>query len=362
MKTANLVKLILTQVAAALIGVFAACLVLNVAIGVPTSTAISTLFNGAFGSTHALGQTTVQFIPLALTGLAVALPMRMRLWNIGAEGQFYAGAIGVSAVALNVGGLSTAPMLVVLAVAGMASGVIWALLAAIPRAIWGVNEIITTLLLNYIAIQLAAYLVVGPLQGKQAPGYPITDPFPDAAHMPLIGGGPVSIAVIFVLVAAVAIYALLRFTRSGFEIKMLGASPDTSRVVGISATKNTVLVFGLAGALGGLAGMVQVVGSFGALQQDISPGYGYMAVIIAALAGANLLGTLVLAFLFGGFIVGGLALQTADVPEPFVDLLQGIVLFAAIIGAHLAGLRLTRCSPRKQQTQLTPDVPAGEPA
>jgi ABC-type uncharacterized transport system permease subunit len=355
------IKLALIQLVAVAIGVFASCLVLNLAEGVSVQTAISTLFNGAFGSRQALGQTTLQFVPLALTGLAVALPMRMRLWNIGAEGQYYAGAIGASVVALNVHGLHGPELLVLLALAGMAAGMIWALLAAIPRALWGVNEIITTLLLNYVAIELASYLVVGPLQGTQSPGFPISNQFPAAASLPLIGHGPVNIAIVFPFAAAAVLVMLLRFTRLGFEVKMIGASPETSRAIGISATKNTILVFGLAGALAGLGGMVQIIG-FGALQQNISPGYGYMAVIIAALANASLGGTLVLAYLFGGFIVGGLALQTVGVPAPFVDLLEGIILFAAIIGARLAGLRLTRFVPSRQRRTATRGVGAREPA
>jgi simple sugar transport system permease protein len=337
------------QALAVAVGVLLACAILQAAIGVPVSGAISTLFDGSAGSGPALGQTTLKFVPLALTGLAVALPLRMRLWNIGAEGQYHVGAIGASVVCLKVRGLSQAELLVLAGLAGMVGGTLFALLAAIPRALWGVNEIITTLLLNYVGIALVSYLVVGPLKGTQSVGFPISDQFPAAASFPLLAGGPVHIAVIFPLVAALAIFVLLRFTRLGFEIQMIGASPSAARVVGMSAPKNTILVMGLGGALAGLAGMVEIVGSFGALQQGISPGYGYMAIIIAALASASLPGTLVLAYLFGGFIVGGLALQTANVPAAFVSLLQGIILFAALAGARLAGLRSARLRPTRRR-------------
>jgi general nucleoside transport system permease protein len=347
------------QLAAVAVGVALSALVLA-AIGQSPGHDLSTLFRGAFGTRVALEQTTLKAIPLALTGLAVTLPLRLRLWNIGAEGQYYLGAIASSWVALHFGGWPQWALLAAMALAGALGGGAWALVAAIPRALWGVNEIITTLLLNYVAIQLLAYLVNGPLRGKQTFGFPSSDPFPDASRLPAVGHSQVHVGVFFPLVAALLLLGALHRSQWGFRVRMIGASPVAARVVGMSAARNIVVVLGLGGALAGLAGMVEVSVTFGQLQQGISPGYGYMAIVIAALAGASLLGTLVVAFLFGGFIVGGLALQVLGVPQAFVLMLEGIILFCALAGARLAGLRIPRrAQGRPLQTALeeTPSTP-----
>jgi simple sugar transport system permease protein len=142
-------------------------------------------------------------------------------------------------------------------------------------------------------------------------------------------------------------------------VRLIGASPEAARVAGMSTAKNIVAVLAVGGALAGLAGMIEVANTFGQLQQGISPGYGYMAIAIAALAGTNLLATIVVAFLFGGFVVGGLALQTQSVPQAFVLMLQGIILFCAIGGARLASARRRRrpraaTSPREEGAPSTP--------
>jgi simple sugar transport system permease protein len=329
------------QFAAVAIGLVASVLVLSLA-GHSPGDSLSALFRGAFGSQFALEQSTLKAIPLALTGLAVALPLRMRLWNIGAEGQLYAGAIGATWAVLEFGDASQPLLLAAMSASAAVAGAVWALLAAIPRALWGVNEIITTLLLNYVAIQLLAYLVTGPWRGKESFGFPLTDPFPETAALPKIGASTIHVGVFFPVAAAIVLVLLLRTTRWGFEVRMIGASPDAARVAGMSTARNIVTVMAVAGATAGLAGMIEVGNTFGALQQGISPGYGYMAIVIAALAGANLLATLVVALLFGGFVIGGLALQTRNVPQAFVLLLQGLILFAALAGARLARIRLRR--------------------
>jgi ABC-type uncharacterized transport system permease subunit len=328
------------QLAAVGVGLILSALVL-VTIDVSPWEALTSLLEGAFGSQFALEQSALKAIPLALTGLAVALCLRMRLWNIGAEGQFHAGAIGASWVALTFSSLGGWGLLPLMIVAAMLTGAAWAALAAIPRALWGVNEIITTLLLNYVAILAVAYLVTGPWRSEASFNLPVSDAFPSSAVLPGIGDSALHFGVFFPLVAALVLFVLLNRSRWGYEVRMIGASPDAARLAGMSTVKNILVVMLTAGALAGVAGMVEVSTSFGRLRQGISPGYGYMAIVIAALAAANLGGTLVVAFLFGGFIVGSFALQALGVPQAFVLLLQGIILFCALAGSQLAGKSLT---------------------
>jgi general nucleoside transport system permease protein len=328
------------QLAAVGVGLVLSALILAT-IGVSPWEALTSLLDGAFGSTFALEQSALKAIPLALTGLAVALCLRMRLWNIGAEGQFHAGAIGASWAALAFPDLTAWVLLPLMIVSGMVAGAAWAALAAVPRALWGVNEIITTLLLNYVAILAVAYLVTGPWRSEASFNLPVSDQFGPGAVLPKIGDSLLHIGVLFPLVAAVVLLVLLNRSRWGYEVRMIGASAGAARLAGMSIVKNILVVMLAAGALAGLAGMIEVSTSFGRLRQGISPGYGYMAIVIAALAAADILGTIVVAFLFGGFIVGSFALQTLGVPQAFVLLLQGIILFSALAGSQLAGGRLT---------------------
>jgi ABC-type uncharacterized transport system permease subunit len=337
------------QLAAVAVGLVLSALVLAT-IGISPVKALEALLRGAFGSEFALTQSLLKAVPLALTGLAVAIPLRMRLWNIGAEGQFHAGAIGASWAALTFSTWSAPALLPMMVAAAMVAGGVWALVAAIPRALWGVNEIITTLLLNYVAILTVAYLVTGPWRSTSAFNFPVTDLFGAGAALPkLAAGSLIHVGVFFPLVAAAVLLILLHRSRWGFEVRMIGASPDAARLAGMSTAKHIVVIMLVGGALAGVAGMVEVSTSFGRLRQGISPGYGYMAIVIAALAGANLIGTLTVAFLFGGFVVGGFALQALGIPQAFVLLVQGIILFCALAGSRLAGARLTPWSPTRSR-------------
>jgi ABC-type uncharacterized transport system permease subunit len=346
------------QVAAVGVGLVLSSLILAT-IGVSPWEALTSLVEGAFGSEFAIEQSALKAIPLALTGLAVALCLRMRLWNIGAEGQFHAGAIGASWAALTFSSMTAWVLLPLMIFASMVAGAAWAALAAVPRALWGVNEIITTLLLNYVAILAVAYLVTGPWRSEASFNLPVSDVFGSGAILPGIGDSLLHIGVFLPIVAALVLYVLLNRSRWGYEVRMIGASPDTARLAGMSIVKNILVVMLTAGALAGVAGMIEVSTTFGRLRQGISPGYGYMAIVIAALAGAHLGGTLVVAFLFGGFIVGAFALQALGVPQAFVLLLQGIILFCALAGTQLAGRRLTPWIPTRLRGRRRP-VTTGE--
>jgi general nucleoside transport system permease protein len=334
------------QLAAVGVGLILSTLLLAT-IGVSPWEALTSLLRGAFGSEFALTQSALKAIPLALTGLAVALCLRMRLWNIGAEGQFHAGAIGATWAALTFPTMAAIGLLPLMILASIVAGAFWALLAAVPRALWGVNEIITTLLLNYVAILAVAYLVTGPWRSEASFNFPVTDLFGSGAVLPRIGDSVLHMGVFVPVIAAVVLVVVLNRSKWGYEVRVIGASPDAARLAGMSIAKHILVVMAVSGALAGIAGMIEVANSFGRLRQGISPGYGYMAIVIAALAAADLVATLVVAFLFGGFIVGSFALQALGVPQAFVLLLQGIILFCALAGSHLAGARLTPWIPAR---------------
>ncbi len=294
------------------------------------------IVDSAFGDIGVISDTLVKATPLILTGLACALAFRMRLWNIGAEGQFLMGAWGASAVVLVPLLPPGAPALAVIpamTLAGFAAGALWGFIPGLLKARLAVNEIIVTLMLNYVAALWIAFWVFGPWSEG---GFQLTAQFPReawlprltdlAAQVPVLGGLTVHLGLAFALAAAVAVWLILRRSRWGYEIRLTGDSPSAARYAGIDIARNTIAIFMISGGLAGLAGMAEVSGVVHRLQQAISPGYGFTAIIVAYIARFNPLGVIVAAILFGALILAGREIQPAGVP----GMIQGIVLFSLI--------------------------------
>lgn len=311
--------------------------------GVNPLAAYADLLSDPFGSVFGWTETIVKTIPLILTGLAVLLPARMKLWNIGAEGQLQCGAIAATWVALWTP-LGHSPLAVpALLLAGMAGGALWCLIPGVLRAWLSVNETITTLLLNYVALLLVDYLIYGPWKDPASRGFPLSALFPAAAKLPvLIPGTRVHLGLILALVAVAATMFVLHRTRWGLEIRIIGDNPQAARYAGISLVWNIVLAMGAAGALAGLAGAAEVSAITGRLERGISPGYGYTAIIVAWLARLNPLATGLVALLLGALFLGGDGLQISlGLPIAVVYMLQGLIFFFVLGGEALAGYRLT---------------------
>jgi len=299
----------------------------------------------AFGDLYGWSDTTVKATPLILAGLGVSIAFRMRLWNIGAEGQLFLGALFASGVALN-WLPPDAPMVVMIlamAVAGFVGGMLWGLIPGILKAKLNVNEIITTLMLNYVAIELVKYFVNGPWREG---GFPLTPQFPRQAWLPrltdygemvpqfrgLTAHGGIVIAVIL----AIILWVVWRRTRWGFEIAIIGDNPNAARYAGINLSKKIMVVMALSGGFAGLAGMSEVAGVVHRLQERFSPGYGFTAIIVAWLAKLNPLAIVVVSYLFAGLLVGGDEIQ----PSGIAQLLQGVILFVVVGGEMLLRYRL----------------------
>jgi general nucleoside transport system permease protein len=296
------------------------------------------MFNAAFGSPGVISDTLVKATPLILTGLACALAFRMRLWNIGAEGQFLMGAWGASAVVFlpllpaGTSALITIPMMML---AGFAAGAAWGFIPGALKARFSVNEIIVTLMLNYIALLWITYWVFGPWSSG---GLQITDQFPREAWLPRLtdlakvvpdfGGLTVHLGFVFGVVAAFIVWFMLRRTRWGFEIRLIGDNPRAARYAGINIARNIVVVFMVSGGLAGLAGMSEVAGSAHVLQTAISPGYGFTAIIVAFLGRLNPLGILLAALIVALSYIGGENAQVeVGLPQAVTGVFQGMLLF-----------------------------------
>ncbi|MEA4884314.1 MAG: ABC transporter permease [Clostridia bacterium] len=296
----------------------------------------STMWWGAFGDAYGVSETFVTAIPIMLCALGIALAAKMLLWNVGAEGQFHMGAFAAASVALSMPKAPAWQVLPLMAMAGMAGGAIWALIPGIPRAYLGVNEIITTLMLNYVAIYWVEYLVHGPWRDPGSLNFPLSAPFSDAARLPALFGSRVHAGILFALVAAAAIFVVLSRTKWGYEITVIGENPKAARYAGMNIERNVVLVMCLAGALAGLAGMAEVSAIAGRMTRQLSPGYGYSAIIVAWLAKLNPWAVVIVSVLFGGLLVGGYSAQFIGVSAASVNMLQGLMLFF-VLAVEAAG-------------------------
>jgi len=309
-------------------------------------TVYTAMFQGAFGSTNGLAETLVKTIPLLLAALGVSIAFRMLLWNIGAEGQLHFGAIFATGTALYL--LPTAPSIVLvpaMVVAGFIGGALWALIPGVLRAYLRVNEIITTLMLNYVAILFSEWLVHGPWRDPQAFGFPGTPQFPPAAWLPRLGTTRIHGGLLLGIGAAIVIFVILRGTWWGYEIRVIGENERAARYAGIGIVRNILLVMAVSGGLAGIAGMSEVAGIAHQLQRSLSPGYGYTAIIVAWLAKLNPPLIVLVSFLLAGLLVGGDQLQISlGLPAAIAPMLQGMILFFLLGGELLTRYRLVQRS------------------
>lgn len=317
------------------------CALIFQAAGVNPLKAYREMFMGAFGSDYAIEGTLIKATPLIICGLGVAAAFRMQLWNIGAEGQIYMGAIAATWVALNYGFNHPLISLGLMLIAGAIAGGIWGLIPGILKALRGSNEVITTLMMNYIAIFLTSYLVYGPWKDPTGYSVPMTAQFNRNAWLPKIGDTNVHGGLVIAVVMAVLIWIIFYKTRWGYEMRVTGANEKAAGYSGMNTAKNIILVMFLSGALAGIAGMSEIAGLQHRLQQGFSPGYGYTAIIVAWLARLHPAGIVVSAILFGGLLVGGDQLQiTMGMPVSVSNILQGLILFFVLGGEILFSYKI----------------------
>ena len=307
------------------------------------------LFDAAFLDDGALTNTLVSATPLAFTGLAAAVAFRMRLFNIGAEGQLYLGAIGAAGIALVLAGRSAWLIVPAMIVAGAVCGAAWGAIPGVLRAFAHTNEIITSLMLNYVAALVLNYLIFDSLsywRDTSATGqlFPQGKALPDAAAWPTFAIGSVSVPFGFVVAIGVAtvVWVLYSRTRFGFETQVIGDSPEAARYAGMRTRRKIVAVLCLSGAIAGIGGASQdgdfrhVLDARGLQQAN----YGYTGIVVAALARYNPFATLLVAFLLGGLQNAGYTLQGVDFPSGLVGVMQGMILFAVLGGELLVRYRI----------------------
>lgn len=304
------------------------------ALGFEISPAARALFTGSLGSAYALTSgTLVRATPLILTGLSVAIAFRAGVFNIGAEGQLLAGASAATAVASLPALTHSATSAWIGLGAGVIAGAAWAGIAALLRSRFHVLEVISTILLNFVALYLVGFLVRGPLQ-EPLHIYPQSATLVAAARLPrVLPSSRLHAGFLIAVAAAVIAWWLLRYSAAGFRLRVVGANPDAARVAGeIDVARTTTRAFIVSGALAGLAGAIEVTGVTFALYENLSPGYGYTGIAVALLARLDPLGVIASGLLFGALEAGASAMQRdAGVPSVVVSMIEAIILLGLIV-------------------------------
>lgn len=301
---------------------------------------LSGLFQTAFGSQYALGVTITKSVPRLLAALGIAFALRAGLWNIGAEGQLYIGAAACTAVALALPEMPR-PLGPALALAaGIAGGAAWAAIAGVLRAFRGINEVITTLMLVYVAIQATNFLIEGPWL---APGstWPATPMLAPSWRLPMIWPGTlVNAGVLVALLATVVLGFVIARTTLGLHLRAMGGNERASAVMGLSNRALIVVALAGSGAFAGLAGAVEVLGSRGRLLEGFSPGYGFEAIAIALLGRLHPLGIVAASLLFGALDAGSAGLQVAasGISSAIAPVIEGLAVAYLLAGLGLASL------------------------
>ena len=334
------------------LGALAVGAVALLALGVDPVAAYGTMFVGTLTSEFGVSQTLLRAVPLALTGLAVYLPLRAGLWNIGAEGQLYLGAIAGTWVGLNVDAPGVVLVPLVLFGGGVAGG-LWGLVPGLLRARRGVNEIIVTLMLTFVGVELAGYLVRGPMRGGEG-NFPVSAELPAAALLPELG--TVHAGVLVALVATVAVRLLVTRTTTGYEVVVTGSNADAADTAGVDVEWVYVFVLVAGGALAGLAGAIEIAGLQEKLRPNFSPGYGFTAIPIALLGRRGALRVGLASLLFAVLVVGGSSMELEfGVPAALVEVIQALVILFLITAEFFKRYRIG-----VERTRETAPVPAGE--
>ncbi len=321
--------------AAVALGLAAGSILIVIAGGRPWST-YADMAKGAFGSLFGFSAVLVQAVPLLVIGLGLALAFRGRVYNIGAEGQFYVGALAGGAAVILLP-IHVYPLLIALGmIAGAAGGAAWGWLVGKLRARWGVNEVITSLLLNYIGIFLFSYAVRKPLRDPDASSL-ASKAVPEGTRLPNLPHLSTHIGIVVGLALVPLLAYVMDRTPFGFRVRMMGLNADAASVAGVDTGRMVVRLMVISGGLAGLAGIIQVLGVQGRLDTSLSQGYGFTAIVVALLGRLRAVGVLFAALLLGGLTIGGQAASIDQgLPYAIVLGIQGVFVVFVLVADRFA--------------------------
>lgn len=296
------------------------------------------VLSATFGNSFGLEDLGLVVIPLLLTGLAVAIGQQIGVWNIGAEGQFYMGAFGATTIGLFVPG-PPALILPLMFVAGAVAGALWILVPTLARAYLNVNELITTLLLNFVAVLLVYFVSTGPWRERGGVANSATPRL--SAEVPEFWG-IVHWGLPIGVVLAIGFALVLSYSKWGYEVRLAGSNPSAAKYAGIAVRRHIITVMLLSGGVAGIAGMLEIAGTVHRLQGGISNDFGYLGIMVAVMARNSCIGVIASAVLMGVILNAGIILQTQGLTTSAVLAITGLILFFTAIGDELSHYRIAR--------------------
>jgi simple sugar transport system permease protein len=313
----------------------ASALLLAIA-GFDVQNSLLRLLSTSFGSRYLLAQTAQQAVPILLCAIGIAFAARLGLWNIGAEGQFYMGALASVGLFQYFPDLPRGLMLPLMLVLSMTAGALWMLGPALLRAYMGVSEILTTLMMNYVSFPLVNYLLYGPWKSPEGFNFPVTNRFTENAILPVLPGFPAHVGFLFALVVAAVVHFVLWQTTIGFRVRATGNNREAANYAGYYTRAIDVTVLCFSGALAGVAGMIQVTGVTHQLLPNISPGFGYLGIMVASLALTSIMGCVPIALLLAIILVGSKGIEATGVPGGIANFISGLLLLLSLVGVAVA--------------------------
>lgn len=326
----------------AVLATMAICSVLIIWAGAPVFESWGHMFKGAVGSKFALTETLTRSIPLMFTGLAIAVAFRSKFYNIGAEGQLYCGALAVTYFGTGMITMPPALMIPFLMIVGALAGGAVLIVPVLLKTHLKVDEVVTTLLLNFIILLFVSFLIEGPWKDPMAMGWPQAASIIDEGVIPaMLAKGRLHYGFVFAIVAAVLIWAFMRFTVWGYEIKAVGLNASAAAFSGISINKTIIRTAMISGGLAGLAGVNEVAGLKGYLTLDLSPGFGYTGIAVAMLAQLHPLAIIPAALFLSGIYVGSDAMSRAmNIPTYIADVIVGMSVLAILVSVMLSKYKI----------------------
>ena len=304
--------------------------------------AYAALIKGSLGSTFAITESLARATPLIFTGLAAAVAFRAKFWNIGAEGQLYCGAMAATLVGTGVIDLPAPIMIPMLFIAGAVAGCLILLVPVVLKTHMKVDEVVTTLLLNFVILLFVNMLLEGPWKDPMAMGWPQAARIIDNGVLPtIVAKSRLHLGIIVALIMSILMWAILRFTVWGYEIRAVGHNQQASTFYGISINKSVLMVALFSGGLAGMAGVSEVAGLKGYLTLTLSPGFGYTGIAVAMLAQLHPIGVIISAIFLASIYVGADAMsRIIDIPNYIADILVAISLLSVLVGAMLTRYRI----------------------
>lgn len=308
---------------------FFICSILLLAIHANPLSVYYKLIFGTFKNLYWISELILKATPLIMCSLAVSMALKVGFWNIGVEGQFCIGAWSAGGVALYYGNLPSYLLLPMMTIIGVVCGCLWIAIPSVLKISLKVNEIITTLLMNYIAILWLNYFVYGSWKGQS--GFPYTEIFGDTASLPNLLGQRAHIGIFFALIVSFVIFFILKKTKFGYKIRVVGENIKAAKYGGINANLVILIVALISGGIAGLAGMTDIAGIHHRLHPNILLGYGYTGIIIAWLSKNDPLKIIFISLFFAILAVGGDIIQVDQVPNAIVKILQSLIFFSMLV-------------------------------